>query len=60
MHIVNFSLLQIQLLPLIIKKPFLGHGWVGIMFQAQPGQEYNEIVLHVKFKENDTHFSKKR
>ena len=23
------------------------------MFQAQPGQEYSEIVLHVKFKEND-------
>ena len=35
------------------QKTFLGHGWVGIMFQAQPGQEYSEIVLHVKFKEND-------
>ena len=29
------------------------------MFQAQPGQEYSEIVLHVKFKMM-LHFSKKR
>ena len=35
------------------QKTCLGHGWVGIMFQAQPGPEYSEIVLHVKFKEND-------
>ncbi len=35
------------------QKTFKGHGWVGLMFQAQPNQEYSEIVLHVKFKEND-------
>ena len=35
------------------QKTFKGHGWVGIMFQAQPNQDYSEIVLHVKFKEND-------
>lgn len=35
------------------EKTFKGHGWVGIMFQAKPGEEYSEIVLHVKFNEND-------
>ena len=35
------------------QKTFKGHGWVGLMFQAQSNQEYSEIVLHVKFKEND-------
>ena len=35
------------------QKTFKGHGWVGIMFKAQAEQEYSEIVLHVKFKEND-------
>ena len=35
------------------QKTFLGHGWVGIMFQAKPNEEYSEILLHVKFKEND-------
>lgn len=30
-----------------------GHGWVGIRFQHSPEQDYNEIVLHIKFKEND-------
>lgn len=31
-----------------------GHGWVGIMFQDKPGEEYSEIVLHIRFKENDS------
>ena len=35
------------------EKTFRGHGWVGIMFQAKPGEEYSEVVLHVKFNEND-------
>lgn len=35
------------------QKTFKGHGWVGIMFQANPNEDYSEIVLHVKFKEND-------
>jgi hypothetical protein len=34
-------------------KKFLGHGWVGIKFQIAPGEEYSEIILHVRFKERD-------
>lgn len=34
-------------------KKFKGHGWVGIKYQVGPGQDYNEIVLHIRFKEND-------
>ena len=33
-------------------KKYNGHGWVGIRFQIDPKQKYNEIVLHVRFKEN--------
>ncbi len=34
-------------------KKFKGHGWVGIKFQLDPLEEYNEIVLHVRFKETE-------
>jgi hypothetical protein len=34
-------------------KKFKGHGWVGIRFQVDPKEDYNEIILHVRFKEND-------
>lgn len=34
-------------------KKFKGHGWVGIRYQAKPDEDYNEIALHVRFKEND-------
>jgi len=34
-------------------KQFKGHGWVGINFQVEPDEEYNEIVLHIRFKETD-------
>ncbi len=34
-------------------KKFKGHGWVGIKFQVEPGEGYNEISLHIRFKEND-------
>ncbi len=34
-------------------KKYKGHGWVGIKYQVDPDQEYNEIVLHIRFKEND-------
>ncbi|MBU2938677.1 TonB-dependent receptor [Lacinutrix sp. C3R15] len=34
-------------------KKYKGHGWVGIKYQIDPDQEYNEIILHVRFKEND-------
>ncbi len=30
-----------------------GHGWVGIRFQVTENQDYNEVVINVKFKEND-------
>ena len=34
-------------------KKFKGHGWVGIRFQNEPQGEFNEIILHIQFKEND-------
>ena len=34
-------------------KKFKGHGWVGIRFQSNPSGHYNEIILHIQFKEND-------
>ena len=34
-------------------KQFKGHGWVGIRYQIDPNQGYNEIILHVRFLEND-------
>ena len=33
-------------------RKFKGHGWVGMRFQIDPNQDYNEIILHVRFKEN--------
>ncbi|WP_196888548.1 TonB-dependent receptor [Aureivirga sp. CE67] len=34
-------------------KKFKGHGWMGIRFQLDPLEGYNEIIMHVRFKEND-------
>lgn len=34
-------------------KQFKGHGWVGIHFQLSPHEPHNEIVLHLRFKQND-------
>ncbi|MDR6301047.1 TonB-dependent receptor [Mesonia maritima] len=34
-------------------KKYKGHGWVGIRYQVKPGHEYNDIILHVRFHEND-------
>lgn len=35
-------------------KKHKGHGWLGIKFQLEPDQKvYNEIVLHVRFHENE-------
>ena len=34
-------------------KKYKGHGWVGIKYQTEPDQDYNDIVLHIRFKEND-------
>jgi len=33
-------------------KKFKGHGWVGIKFQVEPGGDFNEIIIHIRFKEN--------
>lgn len=35
------------------KKTAKGHGWVGVTFQTDENEDYNEIILHVKFKENN-------
>jgi hypothetical protein len=32
---------------------FKGHGWVGIRYQIDPDEDYNEIILHIRFKETD-------
>lgn len=34
-------------------KRFKGHGWVGIRYQVEPDEDYNEIILHIRFREND-------
>jgi len=34
-------------------KKFKGHGWVGLKFQLDPLEGYNEIIIHLRFKEND-------
>jgi hypothetical protein len=34
-------------------KKYKGHGWVGIRYQLDPKEPYNEIILHVRFKENE-------
>ncbi len=32
---------------------FKGHGWVGVRYQINPNEPYNEIILHIRFKESD-------
>ena len=34
-------------------KTFKGHGWIGIRFQTSPHSAANEIILHVRMREND-------
>ncbi|WP_310993635.1 TonB-dependent receptor [Aequorivita marina] len=34
-------------------KKYKGHGWVGIRYQIDPSEPYNEITLHIRFHEND-------
>ena len=34
-------------------KQFKGHGWVGIRYQIEPEEAYNDIILHIRFKETD-------
>lgn len=35
------------------KKQNKGHGWLGIRFQLDEMEDYNEIVIHVRFHENE-------
>jgi hypothetical protein len=30
-----------------------GHGWLGIKFQVDPKEDYNEIILHIRFHQTD-------
>ena len=34
-------------------KKFKGHGWVGVKFQLDPLEGYNEIILHIRFRQTD-------
>ncbi|ETN95385.1 hypothetical protein SAMN04487906_2482 [Zhouia amylolytica] len=34
-------------------KKYKGHGWMGIRFQVDPNEDYNEIVLHIRFKQTE-------
>jgi hypothetical protein len=34
-------------------KKYKGHGWLGIRYQIDPKEPYNEITLHIRFHEND-------
>jgi len=34
-------------------KQYKGHGWVGIKYQIEPDEDYNEILIHIRFREND-------
>ena len=32
-------------------KKYKGHGWVGVRYQVDPNEDYNEITLHIRFHE---------
>jgi hypothetical protein len=34
-------------------KKFKGHGWVGVKFQLDPLEGFNEIILHIRFRQTD-------
>ncbi|SHI61164.1 TonB-dependent receptor [Flavobacterium terrae] len=34
-------------------KQYKGHGWVGIKYQLDAEEAYNEIIIHIRFKETD-------
>ncbi len=35
------------------QKTNVGHGWMGVRFQLQPGGGFNDVILHVKLLDND-------
>ena len=38
-------------------KKYKGHGWVGIRYQTKPDEDYNEIILHIRFPVSYTHLT---
>lgn len=36
-------------------KKFKGHGWMGIRFQLAPDQEPNDVIFHIRMKEEEAH-----
>jgi hypothetical protein len=34
-------------------KKFKGHGWIGVKFQLDPLEDYNEIIIHIRFKQTN-------
>ena len=34
-------------------KKYKGHGWMGIRYQVAPEQDYNDIILHVRFHQTE-------
>lgn len=32
---------------------FKGHGWVGVKFQLNPVESYSQVILHLRFKQDD-------
>ncbi len=35
-------------------KKFKGHGWVGVKFQLDPLEGYNEIIIHIRFRQTNS------
>jgi hypothetical protein len=38
-------------------KQFKGHGWLELV--TEPDEDYNEIIIHIRFKETDVRCNKK-
>jgi len=36
-------------------KKFKGHGWVGLRFQLSPDQEPNDVIFHIRMKEEEAY-----
>ena len=36
-------------------RKFKGHGWVGLRFQLQPGQPPNDVIFHIRMKEEEAY-----
>ncbi len=34
-------------------RKFKGHGWMGLRFQLSPGQDTNDIIFHIRMKEEE-------